>query len=290
MLSLYGRGILQQRVLLSELVWKVRCRCGPSVVSNITSTPLCDSLGCVHPHNEGLHSGLLSRRGPSVRPAPLTCHRSSLLSLVWFLSLSLSFSHATSLHVFCWLFLCLVHAGVPTSLNSVARLLLNAVYRLLLNVTDASLSFLPGTSRTSCTSEPAWRLSGPCASASNCYSAGTHQHLLDLTVASTAPSESSAPVFPLCILHGVLLTPLATLALSEYRLLYPSNRRHVSLWLDNVSFHLYMRLGPVLVPALSVCRQITSTSTFMPVYCCCETSTVCGAFWLFMTMYCTCVL
>ena len=35
--------------------------------------------------------------------------------------------------------LCLVHAGVPTSLNSVARLLLNAVYRLVLNVSDASV-------------------------------------------------------------------------------------------------------------------------------------------------------
>ena len=111
--------------------------------------------------------------------------------------------------------LCLVHVGVPTSLNSVARLLLNAVFRLLLNVSDATLSFLPGTSRASCTSEPAWRLSGPCASASNSRSAGTHQHLLDLTVASTVSSESSAPVFPLCTLHGVLITPLASFSLSE---------------------------------------------------------------------------
>ena len=31
-------------------------------------TPLCVPLGCVHPHNEGLHHGLLPRRGPSVRP------------------------------------------------------------------------------------------------------------------------------------------------------------------------------------------------------------------------------
>ena len=160
--------------------------------------------------------------------------------------------------------LCLVHAGVSTSLNSVARLLLNAVYRLLLNVSDASLSFLPGSSRASCTSEPAWRLSGPCASASKCYSAGTQQHLLDLTVASTVSSESSAPVFPLCTLQCVLITPLASFSLSEYWLLYPSNRWHMSLWLDNVSFHSCMTLGPVLLAAPSVCRQISSTSTFMP--------------------------
>ena len=31
-------------------------RCSP--------TPLCDTLSCVHLHNEGLHRGLLSRRGP----------------------------------------------------------------------------------------------------------------------------------------------------------------------------------------------------------------------------------
>ena len=37
-------------------------------------------LGCVHPQYEGLHRGLLPRRGPSVRPAPLVCHRSSCLS------------------------------------------------------------------------------------------------------------------------------------------------------------------------------------------------------------------
>ena len=183
--------------------------------------------------------------------------------------------------------LCLVHAGVSTSLNSVARLLLNADFRLVLN---ASLSFLPGSSRASCTSEPARKLSGPCASASKCNSAGTQHHLLDLTVASTLSSESSAPVFPLCTLHGVLITPLASFSLSEYWLLYPSNRWHMSLSLDNVSFHSYMTQGPVLLPAPSVCCQISSTSTFMPVYSCCETSTVCGAFWLFMSMWCTCVL
>ena len=50
-------------------------RCGPSVVSSTTPTPLCVSLGCAHSHNEGLHRGLLPRRGPSVRSAPLVCHR-----------------------------------------------------------------------------------------------------------------------------------------------------------------------------------------------------------------------
>ena len=42
--------------------------------------PHCDYLGYVHPHCEGLHRGLLPRRGLSVRPAPLACHRSSCLS------------------------------------------------------------------------------------------------------------------------------------------------------------------------------------------------------------------
>ena len=51
------------------------------MVSNSTPTPLCDSLLCVHPHNEGIHRGLLPRRGPSVRSAPLACPRSSCLTL-----------------------------------------------------------------------------------------------------------------------------------------------------------------------------------------------------------------
>ena len=72
---------LQQCVLLTVRTGlRSRCRCGPSVVSNTTPTPLCDSLGCVHPHYDGSHRGLLPRRGPSVRPAPLACHRSSCLS------------------------------------------------------------------------------------------------------------------------------------------------------------------------------------------------------------------
>ena len=71
---------VQQRVLLTMRTGlRGRCRCGPSVVSNTTPTPLCESVGCVHPHNE-VHRGLLSRRGPSVRSAPLACHRFSCLS------------------------------------------------------------------------------------------------------------------------------------------------------------------------------------------------------------------
>ena len=50
------------------------------MVSISTPTPLCDSVGCVHLHNEGLHRGLLLRRDPSVRSAPLACPRSSCLS------------------------------------------------------------------------------------------------------------------------------------------------------------------------------------------------------------------
>ena len=53
--------------------WKIRCCCGPSVISNTTPTPLCASLGCVRP-SESSRRGLLPRR-----PAPLACHRSSLL-------------------------------------------------------------------------------------------------------------------------------------------------------------------------------------------------------------------
>ena len=43
--------------------------------------PLCDVQDCVHLHNEGLHRGLLSLRGPVVLPTPQGGHRSSLLFL-----------------------------------------------------------------------------------------------------------------------------------------------------------------------------------------------------------------
>ena len=185
-----------------SLVWKVRCRCGPSVVSNTTPTPLCDSLGCVHPHNEGLHRGLLSRRGPLVHPAPLTCHRFSLFFVVSLFTGLVTFTRyfpsrvllTVSLlsrargrhHVFEF-----CHGYVGAFLKATLR------RRLLLNAkTDFCWkSHLPGSSRAPSTSEPpACRFPGPCASAFKRFSAETHQHLLDLPVASTAPSESSAPV------------------------------------------------------------------------------------------------
>ena len=100
---------LQQRVLLTMRTGlRGRCRCFPLVVSNTTPTPLCASLGCVHPHYEGLHRGLLPRRGPSVRPALLACHRSSCLSrLVSFTGLA-TFTRYFSSRVLMTFFLFLV--------------------------------------------------------------------------------------------------------------------------------------------------------------------------------------
>ena len=43
--------------------------------------PLCDTVGCVHPRNEGFHRGLLSRRGPLGRPASLGVFLYRLVSL-----------------------------------------------------------------------------------------------------------------------------------------------------------------------------------------------------------------
>ena len=34
-----------------------------AAVRRWSPTPLCDTLGCVHPHNKGFHRNLLSRRG-----------------------------------------------------------------------------------------------------------------------------------------------------------------------------------------------------------------------------------
>ena len=50
---------LKQRVLLLSLVWETRRL--PSLYRWFP-TPLCDTLGCVHPLGEGLHRGLLSLR------------------------------------------------------------------------------------------------------------------------------------------------------------------------------------------------------------------------------------
>ena len=85
----------QQRVLLTlRAGLRGRCRCGPSVVSNTTPTPLCDSLGCVHPHNEGSHRGLATA---VVRRFGTAGVSSILVSLCRLTSLSLS--HATLLRV-----------------------------------------------------------------------------------------------------------------------------------------------------------------------------------------------
>ena len=234
MLSLYGRGILQQRVLLSELVWEIRCRCGPSVVSNTTPTPLCDS---------GPVSTLITKAYIAASSHGVVRwfirHRWRVIDSRLFFLLVLSLSHATSLHVFCWLFLfSLVHAGVPTSLNSAmatlwAFLKASLRRRLLLNAeTDFCWkSHLPGSSRAPSTFEPpACRFPGPCASASNFFSADTHQHLLDLPVASTAPSESSAPVLSFHCLPIKMFWSLLSrrLFLSKYWLLYPSKQTHAT--------------------------------------------------------------
>ena len=87
---------LQQHVLLTrtDLSFWSFGRFVAAAVRRWFPTPL--QHHCVHPHNEGLHRGLLPRRGPSVRSAPLACP--SCFSIVWFLSLVLSLSHATSLH------------------------------------------------------------------------------------------------------------------------------------------------------------------------------------------------
>ena len=94
-------------------------------------------------------------------------------------------------------------------------------------------------------------LSLPCASASNCYSAGTHQHLLDLTVAPTASSESTAPVFPLCTLHGAAHSaPVALLV----RVLtpVPFESLTLSLLFDSV-LPLVHETGTCSASAPSVC-------------------------------------
>ena len=116
---------------LSFLVfWKIRCRCGPSVVSNTTPTPLCDSLGCVHPHNEGLHRGLLPRRDPSVRSAPLACHRSSILFLLVSFSGLVIVTHYFPLRVLMTLSLSVIVTCFAMSFTlrsaAIARLVLDA--------------------------------------------------------------------------------------------------------------------------------------------------------------------
>ena len=69
--SIHGKDRLQQRVLLS-----VRSGLrGSSVPAThrYSPIPLCDALGCVHLHDESFHRGLVSLRGPLVRPTPARC-------------------------------------------------------------------------------------------------------------------------------------------------------------------------------------------------------------------------
>ena len=94
-------------------------------------------------------------------------------------------------------------------------------------------------------------LSGPCASASNCYSAATHQHLVDLTVAPTASSESSASVFPLCTLHGAAHSAHVAL-LVRVLTPVPFASLTLSLLFDSV-FPLVHETGTCSASAPSVC-------------------------------------
>ena len=69
----------------------------------------------------------------------------------------------------------------------------------------------------------------------------------------------------LCILHDVLITPFR-----EWNLLC-------------VPSFLQCLCVAVLWHCISA-----GTSTFMSMYCCCETSVICCTFWLVLLMYCTC--
>ena len=64
--------------------------------------PLCDTLDCVHHHNEGFHRSLLSLRGPLASDFPEHIDpRVSFFRLALAKKLSsLSLSHATFLGVF----------------------------------------------------------------------------------------------------------------------------------------------------------------------------------------------
>ena len=133
----------QQRVLLTVRTGlRGRCRCGPSVVSNTTPTPLCDSLGCVHTHYEGLHRGLLPRRGPSVRPAPLACHRSSSLSrLVSFTGLVIVTRYFSSRVLMTFsLFLVVVTMSFALRSDAIARLIIDG-FSLALHAGCSSHAF-----------------------------------------------------------------------------------------------------------------------------------------------------
>ena len=117
-------------------------------------------------------------------------------------------------------------------------------------------------------------------------------------MASTASSESSALVSPLCTLHGVLLTASFTLFCSL------RSRRSPCLSTDFCTPRIvgHCRCCSTVSPSASSRRAISvhctmcvcvsviwrcisaGTSTFMSVYCCFETSTVFGTFWLFLSV------
>ena len=80
---------------------------------------MVSNLECAHPHNEGFHRGLLSRRGPLVRRASLAGHRSSCLSLPSGFFLFFFFSS------FCWM-RPLLDADPSSLFLTVMRLLLRS--------------------------------------------------------------------------------------------------------------------------------------------------------------------
>ena len=86
---------LQQSVLLAMRVslvfWKIRCRCGPSVVSNTTPTPLCGSLttkAYIAASCHGVVRRFVRHHWRVIDPR---------FSFFWFLSLVLSLSYSASI-------------------------------------------------------------------------------------------------------------------------------------------------------------------------------------------------
>ena len=82
-LGFHSAAVHQQRGLLFVKSGITLSALGDFVavaVRRWSPTPLCGSLGCVHLLSEGFHRGLLSRRGPLVRPTPLGGQRLSCFS------------------------------------------------------------------------------------------------------------------------------------------------------------------------------------------------------------------
>ena len=76
--SLQQRGLLIVRSGLNA-VWSGRFVA--SAFRRWSPTPLCDTLGCVHPLSDGFHRGLRPRRDSLVRPGLLGGHRFLCFSL-----------------------------------------------------------------------------------------------------------------------------------------------------------------------------------------------------------------